>query len=171
MRAANLPEVRESQGLRAGVVSRLIADAVDLVVVVLIALLLLLTVSGIRGLVGSDFEFVALPQPARGILAGLLLVAYLGYGWGLEGRTPGKLVMGLRVVGGDGSDLSPARGLARAVLCVAFPPGILWSAVDRRHASLQDLVLGTAVVHSWGFEGPPSPTVARAGARGPAPGG
>lgn len=165
MRAANLPEVRESQGLRAGVVSRLIADAVDLVVVLMIAVLLLLAVSGIRGLFSSEFDVVALPQPARGIVAGLLLIAYLAYGWGLEGRTPGKLVMGLRVVGADGSDLSPARGLARAALSVAFPPGFLWAAVSRRHASLQDLVLATAVVHDWGFDGNPSPTVARASSR------
>ena len=85
MRPADRAEVRAVQGLRAGVVSRLLAGAVDLVVVVLIALVTLLVVSAVRGLFSRGFEVVDLPQPARGILATLLLVAYLGYGWGSRG--------------------------------------------------------------------------------------
>ena len=51
----------------------------------------------------------------------------------------------------DGSDLSPPRGLLRALLYLIFPPGFLWAAVSGRNASLQDLVLRTSVVHDWGF--------------------
>ena len=160
-RAANRPEVRALQGRRAGVVSRLIADAMDVVAVVLIALLALLSVSAVRGLFSRDFDFVSLPQPARGILAGVLLLGYLAYGWGLEGRTLGKVVMGLRVVGEDGVDITPRRGLARAALYLLVPAGILWALVSGRNASLQDLLLRTAVVHDWGFTTPPPPAATR----------
>ena len=166
-RLANRPEIRRRQGMRAGIASRLLADAVDLVAVVLIAVLILLVVSAIRGLFSRSFEFVSLPQPARSVLAAVLLVAYLGYGWGLEGRTLGKTVMGLRVVGDDGSDLTPARGLLRAVLYLLVPPGILWALVSGRNASLQDLALRTAVVHDWGFAAHPPGPAPQAPQRGP----
>ena len=148
------PEVREHLGRRAGLVSRLLADAIDLVVVVLIGFAALLVASAIRGLFTTGFEFVEVPQPARGTLAALLLIGYLGYGWGLEGRTLGKTAMGLRVVRDDGADLSPVRGMLRAVLYFLLLPGILWALVSRRNASLQDLVLRTSVVYDWGVPAP-----------------
>jgi uncharacterized RDD family membrane protein YckC len=153
MSLAEHPEVRARLGRRAGIVSRLLADAIDLAALVLIGLLIVLVASAIGGLFTRSFEFVSVPQPARSILAAVLLIAYLGYGWGLEGRTLGKIAMGLRVVRDDGSDLSPARGMARAVLYFLVLPGILWALVSRRNASLQDLVLGTSVVYDWGVTG------------------
>ena len=60
------------------------------------------------------------------------------------------VMMGLRAVGRDGSDLSPWRGFWRAVLCLLFLPGILWALVSKRNASVQDLLLRTAVVYDWG---------------------
>jgi uncharacterized RDD family membrane protein YckC len=150
-RLGNRPGIRGRQGTRAGIVSRSLAIAVDAAAVVLIALLILLVASAVRGLFSRSFEFVSAPQPWRGILAAVLLVAYLGYGWGLEGRTLGKTVMGLRVVADDGSDLSPAQGVARALLYLLVPPGFLWALVSSRNASLQDLVLRTSVVHDWGY--------------------
>jgi uncharacterized RDD family membrane protein YckC len=154
-RPALRPEVRGRQDRRAGIASRVLADGVDLIVVVLLGLLVLLVASALRGLFTRSFEFVSVPQPYRIILALALLIGYLGYGWGLEGRTAGKVVMGLRVVGDDGSDLGPGRGLLRAALYVLVPLGLLWGLVSHRNASVQDLVLRTAVIHDWGL--PPSP--------------
>ena len=85
----------------------------------------------------------------RAPLATLLVLAYLAYGWGLNGRTVGMVMMGLRAVGVDGSDLSPWRGFWRAVLYLLFLPGILWALVSKRNASVQDLLLRTAVVYDW----------------------
>ncbi len=78
-----------------------------------------------------------------------MLLAYLAYGWGLNGRTVGMVMMGLRAVGRDGSDLSPWRGFWRAVLYLLFLPGILWALVSKRNASVQDLLLRTAVIYDW----------------------
>ena len=138
------------QGHRAGLVSRLGAIGIDAVVLVLIGILALLVVAGLRALFTGELEVEISSDATRGPLATLLVLAYFGYGWGLNGRTAGKVALGLRVVRQDGSDLPGLRGLVRAVLYLFFPPGILWSAVSRKNASLQDLVLRTAVVYDWG---------------------
>ena len=146
------------QGRRAGIASRLLADVLDLLAVVLVALVLLVVAAGIRAVFSGNLAIPTTPEPTREILAGLLLLGYLAYGWGLNGRTLGKIFIGLRVVRADGGDLSPGRGLARAAFYLVFPVGLLWVIVSRRNASLQDLVLGTAVIHDWGFATYPEPS-------------
>lgn len=143
-------EVRSRQGRRAGIVSRLLATAIDLVVVILIGIAVLVVGAGVRALFTGTLELDAPSDAIRGPLATLLLIAYLAYGWGLNGRTVGKVVVGLRAVRHDGRDLSPLRALFRAVLYLIFLPGILWAVVSRQNASVQDLMLGTAVVYDWG---------------------
>jgi uncharacterized RDD family membrane protein YckC len=143
-------EVRGRQGRRAGIASRLLATAIDVVVVILIGIAVLVVGAGVRALFTGTLELDAPSDAIRGPLATLLLIAYLAYGWGLNGRTVGKVVMGLRAVRRDGRDLSPMRGLFRAVLYLIFLPGILWAVVSRKNASVQDLMLGTAVVYDWG---------------------
>jgi uncharacterized RDD family membrane protein YckC len=148
--ARTTAEVRARQGRRAGIASRLLAAAIDLVVVVLIGIALLLVAAGIRALFTGELVVEVSDDAVRGPLATLLVLAYLAYGWGLNGRTVGKVAMGLRAVGRDGSDLSPWRALWRAVLYLIFLPGVLWAVVSHRNASLQDLLLRTAVVYDWG---------------------
>ena len=142
---------RAHQGQRAGLVSRLAADLIDIVLVLVLGVVLLALVAGVRALFSHGFDFLTIPQPGRGSAAGALLLVYLWFGWGLNGRTVGKMAMGLRAVrASDGGDLSPSRAFMRALLYVLFPIGFLWVAVSRRNASVQDLLLRTAVVHDWG---------------------
>ena len=144
------PQVRARQRRRAGIVSRAIADLIDLLVVLLIAWLIAAATALIRAVLGGRLE-VLLPEPSgRALFMFVLLVAYLAYGWGLNGRTLGKLVIGLRVVRDDGSDLSFGRALWRAFLYAVFPIGLLWAVISRKDASVQDLLLGTAVMYDWG---------------------
>jgi uncharacterized RDD family membrane protein YckC len=146
---------------RAGILSRLGATVIDSLVVVLLGLVLLVVIASVRLLWTSDFGMgFADGIPIR-VGAVVLLLAYLTYGWGLDGRTVGKLLLGLRVLDEDGSDLSFRRAFVRAVLVVVFPLGILWAVVSRTCASLQDLVVSTVVVHDWGRE----PTPERPGPR------
>jgi uncharacterized RDD family membrane protein YckC len=135
---------------RAGIVSRLLATAVDVVVVLLICLLLMVAVATFRLLWGGAFDVEAGSEVENRVIAGLVLVVYLGYGWGLNGRTLGQILQGLRVVRHGGGDLSFPRGFVRAALYLVFPIGLLWALFSRRNASVQDLWLGTAVVHDWG---------------------
>jgi uncharacterized RDD family membrane protein YckC len=34
---------------------------------------------------------------------------------------------------------------------VLFPAGLLWVLASRRNASVQDLIVGTAVVYDWAY--------------------
>jgi uncharacterized RDD family membrane protein YckC len=81
--------------------------------------------------------------------ATVLAVVYLAAAWAVTGRTYGCHVMGLRVVGRRGHRVRAIVALARAVLYVAFPIGLVWCAGSRTHRSLQDVVLGTSVVYDW----------------------
>ena len=82
--------------------------------------------------------------------AGILAyVLYATTAWSTVGRTYGCHVMGLRVVSRRGRRLHLLVALARAVLCVVFPIGLLWCAVSRTQRSVQDLPLRTTVIYDW----------------------
>ncbi|HVG99930.1 MAG TPA: RDD family protein [Miltoncostaeaceae bacterium] len=148
--ASSTPAVRARQGMRAGLASRLSSAAIDVIVWIFLMIGLVILVAGIRALFTGTFELEVYSEETRGPVATLVLLAYLAYGWGLNGRTVGMVLMGLRAVGRDGSDLSPWRGFWRAALYLIFLPGILWVLVSRKNASIQDLLLRTAVVYDWG---------------------
>jgi uncharacterized RDD family membrane protein YckC len=139
------------QRTRAGIVSRLGADGIDFVVVELIFALVFVGFAFARFLLTDNpFE---LPHPPVGVTSSfqfLLLTAYLAWGWASTGRTPGKAMLGLRVVTDDGKPLGALRSIARAVLCAIVGPILLaWALVSRRNAGVHDLVLSTAVVYDW----------------------
>ncbi|TWJ23864.1 putative RDD family membrane protein YckC [Micromonospora endolithica] len=141
--------------------SRVLALLVDVPVQVLIAVALATLVGGV---------FAVLPAGAvDGALAGGLgtvgLVAVLvGYPVLCErfndGRTVGKMAVGLRVVSADGAPVGVRQSLTRALVGVAVEwPGLVlpllsWAAgvtvmlSDRRGRRLGDLVAGTLVVHT-----------------------
>ena len=141
---------RDVQGDPAGIVSRVFAAIVDLVVVAvllgsIVGLLVLM-----RYLFGSQ---EALPSSVDSRLSGIggtaLLIAYLGTSWSLNGRTVGQHVFGLRIVDRAGRGVRPARAFVRALLCCVFPIGLAWCVLSRDRRSVQDLVAGTAVVYDW----------------------
>ena len=149
-------EVRAYQGRRAGVVSRSLAAAVDLLVVVAVlvgswaawaGLLFLLNPAGFRLPTGSVLLCMG---------AGLaVLVVYLTGAWITTGRTYGNRLMGLRVVNFRGTRLRLPAALLRAVTYAAFPIGLLWVAVNRENRSLQDVVFRTSVIYDWTRHSPP----------------
>ena len=143
-------EARPYQGASAGLVTRLVANTIDAVVVG-IAL-------GAAYLGLAAFVFVLDPRqfefPTSGLLLSLtaalgLSIAYLALAWWLAGKTYGDHLMGLRVVGRGRRRLGPLRSLARAAFCVVFPIGLFWCAVSPERRSVQDLVLWTRVVYDW----------------------
>lgn len=144
------PEVAERQGTRAGVVSRTLAMVVDAVYACGLVAIGYALWAGFR-LLRAPRDF-AWPHPSVATLATAALVVaalVLTISWTSTGRSPGARLMGLRVIDPDGSPPKLWRSFVRAVLCVAFPLGLFWSAVSKRNASVQDLVVRTSVVYDW----------------------
>jgi uncharacterized RDD family membrane protein YckC len=140
----------QDEGRPAGIVSRLMAAAVDTVV------LLALLGAGYLALAGilfmADPVRFRFPAPTRFVCvtsALLVLICYLTGSWTTAGRTCGDQVLGLRVIDADGRSPRPGRALLRAVLCAIFPLGLLWVVVSGRRLSVQDLLLHTAVIYDW----------------------
>lgn len=91
-------------------------------------------------------------------------------GLAIAGRTPGKTLVGLRVVGKDGSVLSVGRALGRTLVfpinIITFGLGFLGVIFQREHRALSDMIAKTAVVYDWGsrtaeLPGPLSAFIAR----------
>ena len=139
----------------AGVVTRLLAACVDTAVVVLITVVVDLAVAGISFL-WSPMSF-RWPRPPTQVAVAVLLVAavlYLTVGWSVAGRTYGGRLLGLRVVSADYGVLGRARSSLRALACVVFPLGLLWSGISPTRRSLQDVLLRTVVVYDIGAQSP-----------------
>lgn len=143
-------EARPYQGLHAGLVTRLIANTIDSVVVVVFLVIGWLALNGLRFLLDPRRFRFSTTSPLLTLTAGLVVaVLYLAVAWATTERTYGCHIMGLRVLGRRKQRLRPATALLRAVLCVLFPIGLLWCALSRERLSLQDIVLRTCVVYGW----------------------
>ena len=146
------PEARALQGHRAGFASRVVADLVDLGVAWLLGLSALVAAGVVRYLlVGPPLRLPVLPNWLGATAGAVIAVGYLSFSWAATGRSVGKQLVGLRVVDRGGRRLSLRRSFARALLYVLFPAGLLWVLASRHNASVQDLVVGTAVVYDWTY--------------------
>ena len=148
------PVIRESlQGRYAGFASRFTAFAVDVAVSVGVFMLALAAISfAATVLTGTDIAW------NRGDIWVIIAYAvwafiYFAHSWAASGRTVGMALFGVRVVRGDGTDVSGRRAIVRTLtlplsflfLGLGFA-GILLG--DRRRA-LHDVIAGTAVIYSW----------------------
>jgi uncharacterized RDD family membrane protein YckC len=147
--AAMPAAARPYQGRRAGIVSRLTANIVDVIVVGLVVGLIYLAVAFFIFAVNpARFSFPDLPGFGLAVVGSVVGFVYFAAFWVVTGRTCGDQLLGLRVVSRRGRRLGPGRSLIRAVLCVVFPVGLLLVLGSARR-SLQDLVVGTIVVYDW----------------------
>jgi uncharacterized RDD family membrane protein YckC len=143
-------EARPYQGLEAGLVTRGIAGVLDVVVAVVATVLLYLGIAGAKLVIRPrSFHFPELPflLGLSGVLT--ILVLYLTAAWTLSGRSYGAHVMGIRILGRRGRRVRAPVALARAVLYVVFPVGLLWCLVNPQKRSVQDVLLRTTVVYDW----------------------
>jgi uncharacterized RDD family membrane protein YckC len=86
--------------------------------------------------------------------AAVWLFVYWWVSIAIAGKTPGKVLLGLRVVTRDGDILSSSRAALRAIAFplnyVLFGIGFLGIVVGRERRALHDVVAGSAVVYDWG---------------------
>ena len=144
------PKARPFQGLRAGVVSRTAAGAIDYLIITIVTLGSYVTVAVVLFLLKpAGYELPQWPVWWFLALGFTLMVCYLTLSFGTRGRTVGDRIMGLRVVGHHGTRMWWGVALLRAAFCTAVPIGLWWCAISRENRSLQDLVLRTSVIHEW----------------------
>jgi uncharacterized RDD family membrane protein YckC len=146
----------------AGVVTRVLAACVDVAVVVLVTTLVDLGAAGVR-FAWAPMAF-RWPQPTPAVAVGVLLavaVVYLTVAWATAGRTYGAQLLGLRILSTRLTRLSWTRSFLRALACVVFPVGLLWSGVSPSRRSLQDVVCRSVVL----YDSSPSRQAEAAGTR------
>ena len=155
------------QGQYAGFVSRLIATLVDIGIITAINVVLAWAAIELLAYVGADVRDCPDLESNTPILAvlchGALVVAMLVGTWGpavyallfwsATGQTPGKAVMGVRVVRLDGKPMgfwTAVRRIAGYVLSLAAVGiGFLVILVDDRRRGWHDRIAGTCVIYSW----------------------
>jgi uncharacterized RDD family membrane protein YckC len=141
------------RGDYAGFASRFIAFVFDCVLSIAVFELVLAAISFAASvLTGTSIHF------NRGYLWVVLAFfawefVYYAYFWTASGKTPGMVIIGVQVVGQDGSHVGTQRGLVRTL---AFPLsflllglGFLGILLGRDRRALHDLIAGTAVVYAW----------------------
>jgi len=114
------------------------------IVALIIDSILVGIVSGIIGAVlGSENTALT------GIAASILIIAYQAvFLTTMNGQTPGKMLMGIRVVSANGGAITPVQAALRGVGYVinSWLCGIGWLLVALNIFSIHDTIAGTKVV-------------------------
>lgn len=141
-------------GHYAGPFSRLAAYVIDAVLVSALYSVVTAAVVWILELIASrNFDASDFGTAASAVLLTLWSFLYFFVPWAISGRTPGMLVLGLRVVRRDGSPLDPGHAFVRALtLPLSFIPlglGLIGIVIGREHRALHDVLANTTVVYAW----------------------
>ena len=99
----------------------------------------------------SFASWFLIPQLILGdVLVVLVTVVYFAIFWVWRGQTPGKMVMEIKVVRPDGSNVTPLIALLRylgyIVSAALLSIGFIWIAFDKQKQGFHDKIAGTFVV-------------------------
>jgi uncharacterized RDD family membrane protein YckC len=146
-------ETESLRGQHAGFASRFIAFIVDCAVSIAVFLLVLGAASFAASvLTGSSIHW---SRENTWVVVAFFAweFLYYAYYWTATGKTPGMILLGVQVVGQDGSSVGAKRGLVRTL---AFPLsflllglGFLGILLGRDRRALHDVIADTAVVYCW----------------------
>jgi uncharacterized RDD family membrane protein YckC len=146
-------ETETLRGQHAGFASRFIAFIVDCVLSIGVFMLVLSAASFAASvLTGSSIHW---SRANTWVVVAFFAweFFYYAYFWTASGKTPGMVLLGVQVVGQDGSSVGTRRGLVRTL---AFPLsfillglGFLGILLGRDRRALHDVIAGTAVVYCW----------------------
>lgn len=141
------PEGVELQLELAGPGTRIVSGLADVALQLVVAVIGLIALGALDDDIGDDWTIAI-----ASVLAFLLLF-FWDVAWELlnDGRTPGKAMLGLRVVRDDGRRVDPGSSVIRNLLRIielplAYAPGIVMVTLSRRHQRVGDLLGGTLVV-------------------------
>ncbi len=155
-------------GSYAGFVSRLVAFAIDITLISAVIMfatwfisttlemlqikLFLNTLVQSHG--GSDIlsEYSFIPIIAS-VISLLFIIGYHVFFWYTVGQTPGKAIMGIRIVPLHGGRVSLWRAFLRyfayTLSAIALGLGFLWILIDDRRMGWHDKIARTCVVYIW----------------------
>jgi uncharacterized RDD family membrane protein YckC len=146
-------EAENLRGQHAGFASRFIAFIFDCVVSIGVFMLVLSAASFAASvLTGSSIHW---SRANTWVVVAFFVweFFYYAYFWTASGKTPGMVLLGVQVVGEDGSRVGTRRGLVRTF---AFPLsflllglGFLGILLGRDRRALHDVIADTAVVYCW----------------------
>jgi uncharacterized RDD family membrane protein YckC len=163
------------QGNYSGAVSRLAAYGLDLVISSFLFTLAVAAVDFVASIVvGHSVHWGRANSVVAGALYAVWLFLYFAYSWATTGKTPGMVVMGIRVVRTDGGHPETWRAAVRT-LVLPISVALWWVSLplvllQREHRAPHDLVAGTAVVYAWDARAAKWRMLARARAPGQVPG-
>jgi uncharacterized RDD family membrane protein YckC len=156
------------KGSYAGFVSRLLAFIIDVVIIsftigaVTWFLSVTATVLQLRSILG--FSLSAIPGSAEFIDAlfgpvvatafiAVVIIAYHIFFIVFAGQTPGKALLGLRVVSLDGKRLGYGKAILRLlgyfISGIPLYLGFFWVIFDDRRQAWHDKIAGTCVIYTW----------------------
>jgi uncharacterized RDD family membrane protein YckC len=149
-------------GYYAGIGSRFLALAVDLVLIAVLIAISIWFVTTALSLLGvqrfyqdliDSMGFDVVSVAISSFLGSAIVFCYAVILWSLNGRTLGMALMGLKVVAPDGSHISVWRALVRVIMffisAILFFLGFLWVLGDDRRQGWHDKVAGTFVIYAW----------------------
>ena len=144
------------KGNYAGFVSRLIAFGIDIAIVAVTLIVLTWLINTVLILFGLD-DLASMETLLKiwvsGAVALLFIVSYFIFFWTLASQTPGKTLMGLRIVTKGGHPLTFGRSIRRMlgyiVSIIALFIGFVWILVDNRRQGWHDKIAGTFVIYAW----------------------
>jgi uncharacterized RDD family membrane protein YckC len=150
-------------GRYAGFFTRAAAFAIDRGIIFSIGFIILVVVQYFLNLLLIDDWLASLHQgeTTRMLIAVLLsslginlivsIIYHIGF-WMLSGQTPGKRILGVRVIRADGERLRLRNAVMRQVgywISAIFFLGFLWILLDNRRQGFHDKIGGTIVTYSW----------------------
>ena len=135
-----------------GFLTRLVAYIIDSIIVTVVGFIIL----AIFGLSpfgmpqgGAEVTFTAMNT------IGLLLVIVWSWGylivfWSVRGQTPGKMIMGIKIISTDGGSIGVGKSILRligyVISAVILYLGFLWIIWDKDKQGWHDKIAGTYVV-------------------------
>lgn len=130
----------------------LLIDVIILVIVgtLLIGSLILASASGLQG--PSEEELMGLNLIANLVMTIINWLYFVGF-LAAKGATPGKMVLGIKIVTIDGAPVSLGRAALREIIgkiisAILLGLGYLWVIRDKKKQGWHDKIAGTVVVYS-----------------------
>lgn len=155
MSRAELEAVDETlEGNYAGPVTRLAAYAADAFLMGVSYGFILSMIVFVWNLFSRSDEIEAPSESTIVWIVGLIVWIYLynAFCWALWWKTPGKSLLGLRVVQRDGADLRASTAFRRAFwwqACFLVPFSQIGIIFGRERRALHDVLAHTTVVYDW----------------------